>query len=46
MKFKKTYVLFAVALLFGAYIYFVEIKKAGEEASSKEKSEKILVFDC
>lgn len=42
MKFKSTYILALVALAIGAYIYFVEIKKAEKDQAAKTADEKIF----
>jgi hypothetical protein len=42
MKFKGTYFLLLFAVLLGAYIYFVEIKKAAKDEDAKTLNEKVF----
>jgi hypothetical protein len=46
MKFKSTWVLLLSAIAFGAYIYFVEIKKAAKDEDAKSQSEKIFTIEA
>lgn len=45
MKFKTTYLLAGIAILFGVYLYFFEIRNVELESKLKEQSEKILIFE-
>lgn len=45
MKFKNTLILVVLAIVFGAYIYFIEFKKSEKDEKAKETAEKLIDFD-
>lgn len=46
MKFRSTWALLVIALIFGSYIYFIEIKKSAKDEELKSESEKVFALDA
>ena len=42
MKFRNTWILAGIAVIFGLYMYFGEYKKAAKEEEEKKANEKVL----